>query len=81
MQEKSQDNVNKRSAVEKEPLTLETDKEDQSKYYLSHPKLPVSVQRTFSKNTVQLVRRVRTTAGRFTELLNLANLTKICSAL
>ena len=42
MQEKSQDNVNKRSAVEKEPLTLETGKEDQSKYYLSHPELRVS---------------------------------------
>ena len=42
MQEKSQDNVNKRSAFEKEPLSLETDKEDQSKYYLSHPELPVS---------------------------------------
>ena len=27
--------------VEKEPLTLEKDKEDQSKYYLSYPKLPV----------------------------------------
>ena len=27
--------------IEKEPLTLEKDKEDQSKYYLSYPKLPV----------------------------------------
>ena len=27
--------------VEKEPLTLEKDKEDQSKYYLSYPKPPV----------------------------------------
>ena len=27
--------------VEKEPLTFEKDKEDQSKYYLSYPKLPV----------------------------------------
>ena len=31
----------KRAAVEKEPLTLEKDKEDQSKYYLSYPKPPV----------------------------------------
>ena len=35
---KSQDNVRKRAAVEKEPLTLENDKEEQSKYYLSYPK-------------------------------------------
>ena len=27
--------------LEKEPLTLEKDKEDQNKYYLSYPKLPV----------------------------------------
>ena len=27
--------------IEKEPLTLEKDKEDQSKYYLSYTKLPV----------------------------------------
>ena len=27
--------------VEKEPFTLEKDKEDQSKYYLSYPKPPV----------------------------------------
>ena len=27
--------------VEKKPLTFEKDKEDQSKYYLSYPKLPV----------------------------------------
>ena len=27
--------------IEKEPLTLEKDKEDQSKYYLSYPKPPV----------------------------------------
>ena len=38
---KSHDNISKRAAVEKEPLTLEKDKEDQSKYYLSYPKLPV----------------------------------------
>ena len=30
-----------RAAIEKEPLNLEKDKEDQSKYYLSYPKLPV----------------------------------------
>ena len=29
------------SRPEKEPLTLEKDKEDQSKYYLSYPKTPV----------------------------------------
>ena len=39
--EKSQDNISKRAAVEKELLTLEKDKEDQSKYYLSYPKPPV----------------------------------------
>ena len=27
--------------VEEEPLALEKDKEDQTKYYLSYPKLPV----------------------------------------
>ena len=27
--------------LQKEPLTLEKDKEDQNKYYLSYPKLPV----------------------------------------
>ena len=27
--------------IEKEPLTLEKDKEEQSKYYLSYPKPPV----------------------------------------
>ena len=35
---KSQDNASKRATVEKEPLTLENDKEEQSKYYLSYPK-------------------------------------------
>ena len=30
LQEKSQDNISKQAAVEKEPLTLEKDKEDQS---------------------------------------------------
>ena len=34
----SQDNTSKQTAFEKEPLTLEKDKEDQSKYYLSYPK-------------------------------------------
>ena len=35
---KSQDNISKRAAVEKEPFTLENDKEEQIKYYLSYPK-------------------------------------------
>ena len=34
---KVQDNISKRAAIEKVPLTLEKDKEDQSKYYLSYP--------------------------------------------
>ena len=38
---KVQDNISKRAAIEKVPLTLEKDKEDQSKYYLSYPKPPV----------------------------------------
>ena len=33
--------MSKRAAVEKELLTLEKDKEDQSKYHLSYPKPPV----------------------------------------
>ena len=33
--------ISKRAAVEKEPLTLEKDKEDQSKYYLSYSMPPV----------------------------------------
>ena len=37
---KSQDNVSKQAAVEKKLLTLEKDKEEQSKY-LSYPKPPV----------------------------------------
>ena len=43
MHKKAQDNRSKRkqTAIEKEPLTLEKDKEDQSKYYLSYPKPPV----------------------------------------
>ena len=36
-----QDNISKRVAVAKEPLTLEKNNEDQSKYYLSYPKAPV----------------------------------------
>ena len=38
--EKVQDNISKRAAVEKEPLSLKKDKEDPSKYYLSYPKPP-----------------------------------------
>ena len=34
-------NVSKRATVEKEPSTLEKDKGDQSKYYLSYPQPPV----------------------------------------
>ena len=30
-----------RAMLEKEPLTLEKEKEDRNKYYLSYPKLPV----------------------------------------
>ena len=41
LQLKSQDNISKQAAVEKKLLTLEKDKEDQSKYYLSYPKPPV----------------------------------------
>ena len=41
LSEKSQNNISKRAVVEKEPLTLEKDEEDQSKYYLSYPKPPV----------------------------------------
>ena len=41
LQEKTQDNRSKQTAIEKEPLTLEKDKEDQSKDYLSFPKPPV----------------------------------------
>ena len=39
--EKSQSKVNKQAVVEKEPLTLAKENEDQSKYYLSYPKPPV----------------------------------------
>ena len=43
MHKKAQDNRSKRkqTAIEKEPLTLEKDKEDQSKYFLIYPKPPV----------------------------------------
>ena len=37
----SRKHVRDLSRPEKEPLTLEKDKEDQSKYYLSYPKTPV----------------------------------------
>ena len=33
--------ISKQAAVEREPSPLEKDKEDQGKYYLSYPKLPV----------------------------------------
>ena len=33
--------MSKRDAIEKEPSTLEKDRENQSKYYLSYPKRPV----------------------------------------
>ena len=33
--------MSKPAAVEKEPSTLEKDREDQSKYYLNYPKRPV----------------------------------------
>ena len=39
--EKSHNDISKRATVKKEPLTYEKDKEDQSKYYLSYPKLRV----------------------------------------
>ena len=38
--EKSEDNTSKRAEVEKEPLTLEKDKKNQRKYYLSYSKPP-----------------------------------------
>ena len=41
LSEKAQDNKSKPAAVAKEPFTLEKDKEDQSKYYLSYSKPPV----------------------------------------
>ena len=41
LNQKAQENISKRAAVEKEPSTLEKDKEDQSKHYFSYPKLPV----------------------------------------
>ena len=42
--------------VEKEPLTFEKDKEDQSKYYLSYPKLPVLDMKSTNRdiNVVEL---------------------------
>ena len=41
MWEKSPDNISKWAAVGKEPLSLEKDKKDLSRYYLSYPKPPV----------------------------------------
>ena len=41
LQEKAQDNISKRTAVEKEPLSLEKVKKDQSKCYLSISKLHI----------------------------------------
>ena len=41
LNQKAQENISKRAAVEKEPSTLEKDKEDRSKHYFSYPKLPV----------------------------------------
>ena len=38
---KAQDNISKQAAVEKKTSALEKYKEDQGKYYLSYPKLPV----------------------------------------
>ena len=38
---RTQENIRKRTAVEKEPLALDKDKKDQSKYYLSYSKPPV----------------------------------------
>ena len=40
-EQEAQDKLSRRAAVEKEPSTLEKDKEDKSKYYFSYPKLPV----------------------------------------
>ena len=37
--------------VEKEPLTLERDKEDQGKYYLTYPKLPVLDLKSANRDT------------------------------
>ena len=36
--------------IEKEPLTLEKDKEDQSKYYLSYPKPSVLDMKSANRN-------------------------------
>ena len=38
MYEKTENNISKWDAIEKEPSTLEKNKEDHSKYYLSYPK-------------------------------------------
>ena len=41
MWEKSPENMSNWAAVGKEPLTLEKDKKDLSRYYFSYPKPPV----------------------------------------
>ena len=38
MYEKTENNISKWAAIEKEPSALEKNKEDHSKYYLSYPK-------------------------------------------
>ena len=38
MYEKTENNISKWAAIEKESSTLEKNKEDHSKYYLSYPK-------------------------------------------
>ena len=40
-EQKGQYKLSRRAAVEKEPSTLEKDKEDKSKYYFIYPKLHV----------------------------------------
>ena len=42
----------------KEPLTLEKDKEDQSKYYLSYPKPPV-LDKKWANNDINVVERAK----------------------
>ena len=54
LQEKAQDDISKRAAVEKEPLTLEKDKEEQSKYYLSCPK-PLVLDMKWENHDINVV--------------------------
>ena len=56
MHKKAQDNRSKRkqTAIEKEPLTLEKDKEDQSRYYLSHPK-PLILDMKWENHDIDVV--------------------------